>query len=219
MEEIIRQFIKSIIKVTPFYYPVRNLIIKGRDRKESVEWEKGGKSRPPPHVVKQNTLRFYSKNYKLRVLVETGTYLGDMVEAMKADFDQVYSIELSKEFYEKATKRFKGVKNLALIHGDSGIELGNVMKRINQPALFWLDGHYSGNQTAKGHKDTPIYEELEHIFKDQEHAHVILIDDARCFGTDSAYPSIGELTEFCRNKNANLEIVVQDDIIRITPGI
>ena len=52
------------------------------------------------------------------------------------------------------------MKNVELLHGDSGTELGNVMNKINQPALFWLDGHYSAGVTAKGDKDTPIYEEL-----------------------------------------------------------
>ncbi len=44
-----------------------------------------------------------------------------MVEAMKNDFDQIYSIELSKELYEEAKWRFKDEKQIELIHGNSGI--------------------------------------------------------------------------------------------------
>jgi hypothetical protein len=69
------------------------------------------------------------------------------------------------------------------------------VRRIDQPALFYLDGHYSGGITARAAKDTPIYEELSHIFE-HDPRHVIVIDDARCFGRDPDYPSLHELREF-----------------------
>lgn len=212
-----KELIQQIIQNTPLYYPLRNAVEKRRQQKELVAWERIGKPVPPPHIVKQKALRDYSKTYGLRILVETGTYFGDMVDAMKADFDRIYSIEISKDLYEKVVKRFEGVKNVELIHGDSGAELGNVIKRINQPALFWLDGHYSAGVTAKGKKNTPIYEELEHILGTQDRKHVIIIDDARLFGTDPVYPSLEELNDFVKAKRNNVDILVQDDSIRITP--
>ena len=119
---------------------------------------------PPEHTVKRRVLREYATKYGLRILVETGTYKGDMVEAMRGHFDHIYSIELSDTLHRECRTRFHGIKGIHLIHGDSGVELGKLMKRIQQPALFWLDGHYSGKITARGLKDTPIREELEHIF-------------------------------------------------------
>jgi len=214
-----KELIKQIIKNTPLHYALRNAVAKRRQQKELVAWDKAGRPVPPPHIVKQKTLQDYSKTYGLRILVETGTYLGDMVEAMKADFDRIYSIELSKDLYEKAAKRFSDVKNVELIHGDSGTELGNVIEQINQPALFWLDGHYSAGVTAKGKKNTPIYEELVHILGAQDRNHVIIIDDARLFGTDPAYPSLEELSDFIKAKRNNVDILVQDDSIRITPKL
>lgn len=92
-----------------------------------------------------------------------------------------------------------------------------MIRQINQPALFWLDGHYSAGVTAKGEKHTPIYEELEHILGTQERKHVIIIDDARLFGTDPAYPNLEELSDFIKAKRNNVDILVQDDSIRITP--
>ena len=166
----------------------------------------------------QRVLREYAKRYRLRVLVETGTFYGDMVEAMKADFDRIFSIELNRDLYEKAMLRFEGVDNIELIHGGSGIELQSIMNKINQATLFWLDGHYSAGVTAKGEIDTPIYEELRHILNGPERRHIIIVDDARCFGTNPAYPSIEELSEFIKSKRPNLDIAVQDDSIRITPN-
>ena len=132
-----RQLLKKIIKKTPLYYPIRNWAFVRNQEKELIEWERNGKPGSPPHLFKQRTLKSFSKRFGLDILVETGTYFGDMVAAMKQDFDRIYSIELSKELYEKAKKRFRNQEKIELIHGDSGIELGNLMDRIDRPALFW----------------------------------------------------------------------------------
>jgi hypothetical protein len=208
--------LRQVIKKTPLYYPLRNWVVSRKQTADLAEWEGKGKPIPPPHMAKQRMLREYAKRYGLRVFVESGTYFGDMLEAMKADFDRIYSVELSRDLHEKAITRFQGINNIELIHGDSSIELERIMAKINQPALFWLDGHYSAGVTARGAKDTPIYEELRHILNASERGHVIIVDDARCFGTDPAYPSIEELSELIK-KRSNLDIRVQDDSIRITP--
>ena len=101
--------------------------------------------------------------------------------------------------------------------GDSSVELGHIMSILDQPALFWLDGHYSGAETAQGDRDTPIYEELSHILEARDRGHVIIIDDARCFGRDRDNPSIRELSDFVWSKMPNVDIAVQDDSIRIEP--
>ncbi len=211
-----KQLLKEIKKNT-LYQMQRNWFKNRKQKKKFVEWEKSGRPVPPPHVVKQRTLRDFAKRFDLKIMVETGTCKGYMVEAMKKDFDQIFSIELSKALYEKVKKKFEGEEKIVLLQGDSAVELKGVVNRIDQPALFWLDGHYSAGDTAKGEKDTPIYEELEHIFNSQDRGHVIIIDDARCFGTEPSYPSIKELSDFVRLKRPNVNIAVEDDSIRITP--
>ncbi|MBU4011425.1 MAG: hypothetical protein KJ882_11750, partial [Proteobacteria bacterium] len=205
------------IKKLILYNPLRSWISSRRHDRKFIEWERNGRPVPPPHIVKQRTLRTFAKRFNLKIMVETGTFYGDMVEAMKEDFDRIYSIELSKELYEKAKKRFEDEEKIQLIQGDSGIELGNLINRIDGPALFWLDGHYSAGVTAKGSKYTPIYEELTHIFEGTDKRHVIIIDDARCFGTDSAYPSIEELSNFIKSNLPDSDVTVEDDSIRIVP--
>jgi hypothetical protein len=214
----VKQSLKQAIKKTRLYRPLRDWAEKGRHKRELMKWYRNGTPAPPPHIVKQRTLRRFADRFGLMILVETGTYLGDMVEAMKGAFDQIYSIELSDELYDNAKDRFKDEKNVELIHGDSGTELGKLMHRIDRPALFWLDAHYSAGVTAKGDEDTAIYGELTHIFGAEYRGHVIVIDDARCFGTNPGYPSIEELSKFIKSKSSNVSITIEEDSIRITPN-
>jgi predicted O-methyltransferase YrrM len=151
-----KEALKQTIKSSNLYHPLRNWMVKRRQKQELVEWEKNGKPSPPPHIVKQQTLQSYAKKHDLKVLVETGTYYGDMIEAMQNVFDKIYSIELSQDLFERAKKRFKDRKQVELIQGDSGIELKSLMSKIDRPTLFWLDGHYSAGETAKGDKETPF---------------------------------------------------------------
>jgi predicted O-methyltransferase YrrM len=126
---------------------LRNFI----EKKRVIEWKRNGKPVPPPHSIKQQVIRNYAKDYGIKILVETGTLHGDMLEAMRKDFERLYSIELDEKLYKDAQKRFNGVNHIELIHGDSGVQLEFLLKKT-EPALFWLDGHYSGGITAKGEK-------------------------------------------------------------------
>lgn len=211
--------LKAWIRTTPLYHPVRNWLRALKHGRELRRWEQRGKPVPPPHIVKQRTIRTFADRFGLKILVETGTYYGDMVEAMKRRFSRIYSIELNRELCEKAAKRFQGDRHVKIIQGDSGVELGKLVGQLDQPALFYLDGHYSGGTTAKGDNDTPIYEELAHIFSARHRGHVIVIDDARCFGSDPSYPSIEKLSEFVRSKRPDARIEIEDDSIRITPAV
>ncbi len=201
------------IKQTSLYIAFRKW---KRERRANKKYKKYGGA--DPHHIKQQTIINFAEKFNINILVETGTYLGEMVEAMKPHFEKIYSIELSKELYQKAKNKFKDEKNIKIIQGDSGIELGKLLKEINQPVLFWLDGHYSEGITAQGDKDTPIYEELTHIFNANLNTAVIIIDDARCFGSDPAYPSIQELSDFVKTHSPDVNIEVKGDSIRITPN-
>ena len=208
--------LKAWVKRTPLYHPVRNWLRTLRRKRELRRWEQHGRPVPPPHVVKQRTIQHFADRFELKILVETGTYYGDMVEAMKRRFSRIYSIELNRELCERAAQRFQRDRHIRIIQGDSGVELGKLVGELDQPALFYLDGHYSGGATAKGSNDTPIFDELAHIFNARQRGHVIVIDDARCFGTDPAYPSVERLKEFVWSKQPGATIEVEDDSIRIT---
>lgn len=196
-------------------------IILERRRREWVktqleEWHYNGCQLPAPNIVKQITIAYYQKKYSISTLVETGTYMGDMIEAQKKRFKKIYSIELSSVLNEKAKSRFSCDKNICLFQGDSVQVLPNLLKRIDEPAIFWLDGHYSGGITAKGSKDCPILEELNAIFENSKFENVLLIDDARLFIDKADYPSIEKLIDYVGSKNKKYEVEIKNDIIRFT---
>ena len=183
-----------------------------------AEWEKNGRPSPPPHIVKQMTIEEYQKKFDLKILVETGTYLGDMVEAQRNRFEKIYSIELSKKLFQRAVKRFRSFSHITILNGDSGIVLNKLLPEIDKPALFWLDGHYSEGITAMGTKECPVAEELEAIFKSDLH-HIILIDDARLFNGTRDYPTLDEIRQICQRHDKTYSLTVKDDIIRLIPEV
>ncbi|HEV8187381.1 MAG TPA: hypothetical protein VGP83_06510 [Pyrinomonadaceae bacterium] len=205
--------IKDIVKKSIPY----DVLKLHRDRKALRSWEKIGRSSPPPHVVKEALIRDYARAFNTRILVETGTYLGDMVYAMRKSFFRILSFELDQTLYEQARKRFAADDHIEIIQGDSGLLLADYLTNINERCLFWLDGHYSGGITARGELNTPIKRELEHIFEHPVAGHVILIDDARCFTGQSDYPTLDELQRVVNERTQGWQFSVEDDVVRIHP--
>lgn len=79
-----------------------------------------GNSNKKEHFIKQKAIKEYALKYNPKILVETGTYLGAMIEAQKDTFNEIYSVEVSKELYRKARTRFRKFKHIKLYQGDSG---------------------------------------------------------------------------------------------------
>lgn len=181
-----------------------------------LRWKLAGSPPPPPHLIKQRMILRNLERYKPRIMVETGTLLGDMIEAMKHRFTQLYSIEISPQLARKARQRFAGDSHVQIIENDSAIALKELVPKLQEPALFWLDGHYSGGDTGKGEKETPIMEELDTILA-SDLPHIIMVDDARCFGTEKDYPNLSELESFVRSRRPSAQIFTRHDCIHILP--
>lgn len=209
--------LKNVVKRAPFGPRLQSFLADRRRRRAWQEWKARGSPIPPPHAIKQRVLRDCARRFGTRILVETGTFRGEMLEALKHDFVSLYSVELSERFHQEATARFRTDRHVHLLLGDSGRELSQIIETLAEPALFWLDGHYSEGETARGAKDTPIVEELEHIARSPVKGHVIIIDDARCFGTDPAYPTLEEIGEFAARRFPTHLINVQADGIQLLP--
>lgn len=180
------------------------------------KWKLAGSPIPIPHELKQSAIKKYKSIYGCNILVETGTFRGDMVAAQRKNFEHIYSIELSEKLWADAVTRFQKFDNITILQGDSGKVLKDIILLLKQPAIFWLDGHYSAGETAKGEKECPIFEEIDCILINNQYKHVLLVDDARCFNGQGDYPTIESLTAYIKSKNNQYELEVKNDIIRYT---
>lgn len=215
LPEIIINVLKKLNRKRQLY--LKEAAKKQKDKAEFETWLQNGAPTPPPHIAKQHIIKEYQQKYHIDILVETGTFLGIMVEAQKKRFKKIISIELGIELFEAAQIKFANDKHITIIQGDSGKVLPKILETIEMPAIFWLDGHYSEGITAQGDKDCPIFEELDAIFGSSNKLnHILLIDDARCFIGTGDYPTIENLTKYVKAKNENYQVEVKHDVIRYT---
>ena len=113
------------------------------------------------------------ENYPAKYFIETGSYMGGgIAEAFHMGFEYIISIEIDEIYYNACKRNFKR-DNLTLIHGDSGEELGKVLKDIDEKAVIFLDAHSD--------EYNPILKELEAIKECGFKEHTIMIDDKRSF--------------------------------------
>ncbi len=203
--------VKGVIRESRLYEMVEFV----RQKYDYFRWIKRGKTGPAPHICKQATIRGYAKKYGLKTLVETGTYLGSMVNAMKGEFDEIVSIELDQKLSEMARRRFASYGHVSILQGDSAKILPKLLGDVKKPCLFWLDGHYSGGITAKGPIETPVVQELLGILRHCVDGCVVLVDDARDFNGERDYPTLAEIRQLIGEHRPDWKIEVKDDIIRI----
>jgi len=168
---------------------------------------------PPPHAYKIATVLNYARRFDIPTFIETGTYLGDMVEATRRHFDHVWSIELGDDLYDAASRRFRAWPTVTIVHGNSAIALAEILAGLSGPCLFWLDGHFSGGITARGLLDTPIIAELDSVLQRSGLDDVLLIDDARLFGQGD-YPTLDRLATMLAEHRRGWRFEVRGDIIR-----
>jgi hypothetical protein len=186
---------------------------------EKTKWINDGCAGIAPPPIKRKILSSYLRKYGLKKFIETGTHLGDTLAHIAHDKSmQCISIELSEHYFSLARDRFRKWKNIELLCGDSGSMIESVVTRLEGPALFWLDGHYSGGLTAKGDSETPVSQELMSILQSDIKSHVILIDDARCFNGTHDYPHLDDLLREIR-LSSDYCVDISTDIIRLTPAI
>lgn len=175
---------------------------------------------PPASASLQEKLTLIARighEHGLKVFVETGTFRGEMIQAQREHFQKLISIELSEALYQACRARFAGDLKVQLHQGDSGLKLGEVAGGLDQPALFWLDAHYSKGDTAGAGTVAPIMKELACIAPRNQYKDAILIDDARLFGLKSDYPKQGTIRAFAGRCWPKHVFSVQSDVICIVP--
>src|SRR5947207_1745250 len=99
------------------------------------------RSGPPEELILQLPRRFGPKD-----VVQTGTFPGKTAVWAAGHFPRVITIEASKEIYDEMHARRAGHANIEFLFGSSRDLLASVVARLTGPAIFWLDGHWSGGK-------------------------------------------------------------------------
>lgn len=90
-------------------------------------------------------------NPSYKIAVETGTCFGESATTLSHYFDTVYTIEIQKELYEMTKNKLKDNTKINFLHGDSKLkilELADTLNNSDSNILFWLDAHWSGDNTV-----------------------------------------------------------------------
>jgi len=162
--------------------------------------------------------------YELRDFIETGTYYGSTVVWAASHFDNVITIEYSREIYEETVARHGKIQNINFIFGNSRYALKTIIPKLNHPAIFWLDSHWSGGKTYGKDDECPLIEEIRAINMSNKCPHFVFIDDARLFTSPpprphriEQWPSIDEVIESLKSGNHKYYIVIVEDVIIAVP--
>lgn len=155
-------------------------------------------------------MRVLNFNFPNKYYIETGLLYGDSLQAALDTglYERLFSIEIDPKSISYGQNRFAEHPQIEIIEGDSSTALQTLLKRIDAPATFWLDGHFAGS--------CPIRAELEQIRNHPINTHTILIDDMRSFGTSlHNFIQIDELIQRLREINPHYQISIEDENILV----
>ena len=111
--------------------------------------------------------------------VETGTFHGYTAAWAAQHFRSVYTVERSETLYRRASGKLEEYANVTREWNDTEPFLSTKLEMVS-PAIFWLDAHWSGGETAGIDDECPLLRELCVIAPTMDR-NVLLIDDAGLF--------------------------------------
>jgi hypothetical protein len=142
------------------------------------------------HGIPQRLALNLQQKYDLQIFVETGTLVGNTAIWAASKFEQVYTVEIALNLYQQARKRLNKLSNVELTYGESQDVLRDLVLKLESPALFWLDAHWSRDLGYPKFDAAicPVLEEIEFIGQAPD-GHVVLVDDFRLFGEERGWPT------------------------------
>jgi hypothetical protein len=204
--------VRKLLRSLPFYGAYKAL----SHYPDYWYWRLRHRPARSPHLLKQRTVREYGRQHGLSTLVETGTYYGEMVAAVRGDFERIFSVEYDPSLAQRAARRFDQDPRIRILEGDSRQVLPELLKSIREPALFWLDAGYWGWDQL-GRDPQRLSAEVEAILEHPVPRHVILMDDARMLNGQNGALTLAEFESRIASRFPDRRVEVQYDIVRITP--
>ena len=157
------------------------------------------------------------ERYDLQIFVETGTLVGNTAKWASDNFKTVYTVECSYKFYLIARNKVGTIPNVQLIHGFSQHALEGILPSLTEPALIWLDAHWSPDLEYRCFDQVicPVLDEID-IISDSDQGHVILVDDFRLFGKEYGWPSFDVVKRALESLNKT--VTYSTDVIMAVPN-
>jgi hypothetical protein len=162
--------------------------------------------------------------FKAKVFVETGTNLAETAVWASANFEHVFTIEADDHLHQKAVESFGSCKNIRFLRGDSRAHIESLTNSLTEPAIFWLDAHWCGENTFGKSDECPVIGELE-LLNASKVPHIVLIDDARFFLAPppapheaTYWPDINAICRLMAAHDSQRYVAVHDDVIIGVPG-
>ncbi len=181
----------------------------------AARWRRDGWFVPVPHFIRRAMLLSHARAASAEIFVETGTYKGGTTWCLLGEFRRIQTIEVVPGLASLAKERFRKFSHVTVIEGDSATVLPGICSKLDGPCLFYLDGHYSGGITGMGSEECPVIRELEAVFTHTRVPYRIVIDDARLFGSDPAYPDLQTVTDLVKKHRQSMQVRVENDAILI----
>lgn len=158
------------------------------------------------------------------VFVETGTFQGGTTRWASDIFETVHTIERSESIYNLHSPELAQIQGVTPHLGDSREILPRIVEELGtQRAVYWLDGHWSGGETAGENDECPILDELASLSNRSED--IILIDDARLFLCAPPLPhdpaqwaTISDIVNALPASGKDSFVQIVDDVIFIVPN-
>jgi hypothetical protein len=158
------------------------------------------------------------------IFIETGTFQGSTTRWASNYFEIVQTIERAEDLYRLHSKALAEIKGVIPHLGDSRDILPQIVKDIGaRKALYWLDGHWSGGETAGQNDECPLLDELACLSGRTED--IILIDDARLFlcappspHNASQWPTIADIVAVLLKSGQEPFVQIVDDVIFVIPN-
>lgn len=157
------------------------------------------------------------------IFVETGTYKGDTTRWAAKHFKTVHTIERATGLYNEFSPVLSALPQVTCHLGDSRDILPQIANQLNErSAVIWLDGHWSGGETAGSKDECPLLDEL--MCLSNRTNDIILIDDARLFlrapplpHQADQWPTIMEIANSLNQRREKPFVQIINDIIIAVP--
>lgn len=171
---------------------------------------------PPENLILKLASEFAVKNLSKPEVMKAIQLIG--LQNISIMFLQSKSQNIFIKKHEKNTN----TKNAEFIYGDSRVEIKKLIKKLDEPTIFWLDAHWSGEETYGDTDQCPLIGELE-IINHSRFDNFIFTDDARLFTSPPQPPHHPEqwsdisaiIKTLNKSENERYVVIIEDVIIAV----